>query len=204
MKLIGRLFSWFGAAVTAFCLATFLSQGVLLVMLWHRGYLTTEKISRLQAVIANVDYHQIRTDLKQADLQSKLDPNQVGANALTKSQKVSLRRLASDIALIESRLRESGRRFGVQEEAFNGKVNTVETDVQRLTRGQLIRAIKNMATEQAKDNLVQIFNDGGIDDVLAIVRQMTPAEQTKVFAEFQTDEDKTTLNEILKLMRKSS
>ncbi|MBL8853356.1 MAG: hypothetical protein JNK57_05215, partial [Planctomycetaceae bacterium] len=61
----------------------------------------------------------------------------------------------------------------------------------------------NMASDQVKANMLQIVKDGGLEDVLAVVRQMTAAEQTKVFAEFQSDEEKATLNEILKLMRKT-
>ena len=201
MNMIGRLAGWLGAGMTAVCLATFLSQGVLLLMLWNRGYLTAEKLGRLQAVLADVDYHKIRSDMKQAAQQTADDPQQLAANSLIKSQNTSLGRRASDIALTESRLRETGRRFGVQEEAFNGKVNTMEADVRRTTRGQLVRAIKNMATDQAKANMIQIVKDDGIEDVLAVVRQMTAAEQTKIFAEFQTDEEKATLNDILKLMR---
>ncbi len=203
MKLIGRLASWLGAGLTAFCIATFLSQGVLLLMLWQRGYLTTDKVARLQAVMADVDYQKIRADLQQASQQAAADPKTLATNSLTKSQSAALNRRASDIALTEFRLREDGRRFGVQEEAFNGRVNTLESDVERTTKGQLVRAMKNMASDQVKANMLQIVKDGGLEDVLAVVRQMTAAEQTKVFAEFQSDEEKATLNEILKLMRKS-
>lgn len=203
MKLIGRLASWLGAGLTAFCIATFLSQGVLLLMLWQRGYLTTDKVARLQAVMADVDYQKIRADLQQASQQAAADPKTLANNSLTKSQAAALSRRASDIALTEFRLREDGRRFGVQEEAFNGRVNTLESDVERTTKGQLVRAMKNMASDQVKANMLQIVKDGGLEDVLAVVRQMTAAEQTKVFAEFQSDEEKATLNEILKLMRKT-
>jgi|JI8StandDraft_2_1071088.scaffolds.fasta_scaffold136066_1 hypothetical protein len=203
MKLIGRLASWLGAGLTAFCIATFLSQGVLLLMLWQRGYLTTDKVARLQAVMADVDYQKIRADLQQASQQAAADPKILANNSLTKSQSAALSRRASDIALTEFRLREDGRRFGVQEEAFNGRVNTLESDVERTTKGQLVRAMKNMASDQVKANMLQIVKDGGLEDVLAVVRQMTAAEQTKVFAEFQSDEEKATLNEILKLMRKT-
>ncbi|MBL8853355.1 MAG: hypothetical protein JNK57_05210, partial [Planctomycetaceae bacterium] len=140
MKLIGRLASWLGAGLTAFCIATFLSQGVLLLMLWQRGYLTTDKVARLQAVMADVDYQKIRADLQQASQQAAADPKTLATNSLTKSQSAALSRRASDIALTEFRLREDGRRFGVQEEAFNGRVNTLESDVQRTTKGQLVRA----------------------------------------------------------------
>ncbi|MBL8891405.1 MAG: hypothetical protein JNL67_15605 [Planctomycetaceae bacterium] len=201
MKLIGSLIGWCSSALTAICLATFLSQGVLLLVLWQRGYLTTEKVARLQAVISGVDYHQIRADLKQAAADSEANPKTLANNQILSKQADALRRKSSDVALIESRLRDTGRRFNVQEEAFSTKVNGLEAEVQRATRAQLVRAMKNMATDQVKDNMMQIVKDGGIEDALAVVRQMTNAEQTKVFSEFQSDEEKAALNEILKLMR---
>lgn len=203
MKLIVRLAGWLGAGLTAFCIATFLSQGVLLVMLWNRGYLTPEKIARLQALMADVDCHQIRADVRQASQQAAEDPETLAKNSVLKSQEAAINQRAGDIALTESRLREAGRRFGIQEEAFNGKVNTLETEALRLTKTQLVQTIKNMASDQAKANLMQIMEDGGIEDVLEVVRQMSTAEQTKVFSEFQTDEEKAAVNEILKLMRKT-
>ncbi|MDP1564477.1 MAG: hypothetical protein Q8M16_24110 [Pirellulaceae bacterium] len=204
MKLIGRLAGWLGAGLTAFCIATFLSQGVLLFMLWNRGYLTTEKLARLQAVMADVDYHKIRADVRQASQQAAEDPKALARNSVLKSQEASINQRAGDIALTEFRLREAGRRFGIQEEAFNGKVNTLETESLRMTKAQLVQAMKNMATDQVKANMMQIIKDGGIEDVLAVIRQMSTAEQTKIFSEFQTDDEKTALNEILKLMRKVS
>lgn len=201
MKMIGSLIGWCGSALTAICLATFLSQGVLLLMLWQRGYLTSEKVARVQAVISGVDYHQIRADMKEAAAKAGSDPKTLAINQVLSKQAEALRRKSSAVALVESRLRDTGRRFSVQEEAFSTQVNSLEAEVQRNTRAQLVRAMKNMANDQVKDNMMQIVKDGGLEDVLAVVRQMTNAEQTKVFSEFQSDEEKATLNEILKLMR---
>jgi hypothetical protein len=204
MKLIGRLMLWGGQGLAALCLATFLSQGVLLMMLWSRGYLTTEKVAKIQAIVAGVDYHQIRADLQQAAQTAAEDPKQLAMNELLAKQAEALGRRSSDIALNESRLRDSSRRFALQEEAFNGKVDSLETTIQQTTQGQLVRTMKNMSTDQVKANMVQIIKDGGIEDILAVVRQMTSSEQTKVFSEFQTDEEKVILNDILNLMRKKS
>lgn len=201
MKKIGSLIGWCGSAVTPICLATFLSQGVLLLMLWQRGYLTSEKVARVQAVMLGVDYHQIRADVKQAAAKVDSDPKTLANNQVLSKQADALRRKSSDVALVESRLRDTGRRFSVQEEAFSNQVNTLEAEVQRATQTQLVRAMKNMANDQVKDNMMQIVKDGGLEDVLAVVRQMSNAEQTKVFSEFQSDEEKATLNEVLKLMR---
>ena len=46
-----------------------------------------------------------------------------------------------------------------------------------------------------------IVKDGGLDDVVAVLRQMTKTEQSKVLSEFQSDEEKLLLGEILRSIR---
>jgi hypothetical protein len=203
MKLIAMLGRWFAGGLTLFCVATFLTQAVFLAALWARGFLTPDKVARIQAVMADVDYHEIRAQMQQQATQQELDPKRLATNDLVKFSETSLTRSTGDNALTESRLRESGRRLEIQEEAFHNKIAGMEAEVLKQTRNQLVRTMKNMAADQLKVNLANMAADGGMADVLAVIRQLNATEQTKVFSEFQSDEDKAILHDILQQMRQT-
>lgn len=201
MKLLGTAFHFLGAALSLFCVATFLTQLLLLGTLLARGILNQDKWEKLQAVASGVDYSQIRADLLDAEYQAENDPVSLASNDLVKIQDRALSLSASNIALTESRLRELGRRFAIQEDTFGGQVATLETNVLQTTRKQLVQLVKNMAADQVKDHMVRMVKDQALDDVLGVIRELNTGEQTKIFASFQTDEEKGVLNEILKKMR---
>jgi flagellar motility protein MotE (MotC chaperone) len=204
MKRLGPLLLLLGRGLSLLCIATFLSQVVLLATLWSRGMLTTQKLARVQTVLSGVEYDKIRADLLTAAEQQANDPKTRAVNARLAAQDSALQRRASDVALVESRLRESSRRFELQEETFNSKITTLENEVLRTTREQLIKTIRNMAPDQIKVTFVNMLRDQAGGDVLAVLRQSSPAEQSKIFAEFQTDEEQVLLNDILSLMRQTS
>jgi hypothetical protein len=203
MKMLGTLGRLMASGMAVFCVATFLTQLVFIAALWARGFLTQDKVARIQAVFADVDYQQIRSEMRAAARQQEMDPKKLATNVLVQLQETSLVRAVGDNALTESRLRESGRRLEIQEEAFHNKIAGMEAEVLKQTRNQLVRTMKNMAAEQLKANLAKMAFDGGMTDVLAIVRQLNAAEQTKVFSEFQSDEDRVILHDILQQMRQS-
>lgn len=201
MKRLGSLLLLMGRGLSLLCIATFLSQIVLLATLWSRGMLTTQKLARVQTVLSGVEYGKIRSELLTAAQEQANDPKNRAVNARLAAQDSALQRRASDVALVESRLRESSRRFELQEETFNSKIATLERDVLRTTREQLIKTVRNMAPDQIKTTFINMLRDQAGEDVLAVLRQCRPAEQSKIFAEFQTDEEKVILNDILSLMR---
>lgn len=203
MKRLGSLLLLAGRGLSLLCIATFISQLVLLATMWSRGMLTPQKMARVQTVMAGVEYEKLRTEiLTAAELQAN-DPQSRAVNSRLAAQQSALLRRASDVALVESRLRESSRRFELQEETFNSKIASLESDVLRTTREQLIKTIRNMAPDQIKATFINMLRDGAGEDMLAVLRQSSPAEQTKIFAEFQTDEEKIILNDILSLMRQT-
>lgn len=203
MKRIGSLLLLVGRGLSLLCIATFLSQFVLLATMWSRGMLTPQKIARVQTVMAGVEYEKIRSEILTAAEQQANDPQSRAVNSRLTAQQSSLQRRASDVALVESRLRESSRRFELQEETFNGKITTLERDVLRTTREQLIKTIRNMAPDQIKATFINMLRDGAGEEMLAVLRQSNPAEQSKIFAEFQTEEEQVILNDILRLMRQT-
>jgi len=203
MKRLSSLLLLLGRGLSLLCIATFLSQVVLATTMWSRGMLTPPKLARVQTVLAGVEYDKIRSEIVTAAQLQANDPQRLAVNSRLAAQQAALLRRASDVALNESRLRESSRRFELQEETFSGKIATLERDVLRTTREQLIKTVRNMAPDQIKATLVNMIRDGVGDEMLAILRRSTPAEQTKIFAEFQTDEEQVILNDILRLMRQT-
>lgn len=203
MKRFGSLLLLLGRGLSLLCIATCLSQLVLVATMWSRGLLTPKKVARVQAVMSGVEYAKIRSEILTATQQQANDPQSQVVNSRLVAQQSALLRRASDVALVESRLREASRRFELQEETFNGKIATLEQDVLRTTRGQLIKTIRNMASDQIKATFINMIRDGAGQEMLAVLRESNPAEQSKIFAEFQTEEEQVILNDILRLMRQT-
>lgn len=200
-KMIGKLLGFSLKSYAVLSTTLVLSQLVLLVTLWGKGFLDGQKIERLKAVYTDVDYQAIRIGLIEKDIQKKQDPDRLAETETIKTRQDSIDRMANRVALSEVQLREEGRRFELLEEAFTNEVVSLEKQIMASTRGQLMNTLKNMDSQQVKDSLVGIVRNGGLEDVLQVLRQMSNTEQAKIFAEFQTDEEKQLLNEILRSIR---
>lgn len=196
-----KIFSLLGSGFAFLCTTLVLSQLVIVSVLWGRGFLSSEKIHRLQAVYTDVDYQKIRSELVQQQEQAENDPVKLASTEVMLTRTTAINRLADDVALAEVRLRESGRRFELVEEAFANEVRRLEEEIISSTRLQLMNTLKNMDSAQTKDSLVGIVKDGGLDDVIAVLREMNKSERSKVFAEFQSEEESQMLAEILKSIR---
>jgi flagellar motility protein MotE (MotC chaperone) len=164
----------------------------------HRTGQQTLESLRVEPILAPPGQARVQS----AELEAN-DPQSRAVNSRLAAQQSALLRRASDVALVESRLRESSRRFELQEETFNGKIANLERDVLRTTREQLIKTIRNMAPDQIKATFINMIRDGAGEEMLAVLRKSNPAEQTKIFAEFQTEEEQIILNDILRLMRQT-
>ncbi|GEM_PF-1689985 len=201
MKMIFKLCGLMYNAYAFLATTLVLTQIVILFAFLGRGFLTNEKIDRLQAVYTDVDYQQIRLDLIQAQLVAAQDQDKLASTEVILARRVSINRLADDVALSELRLREAGRRFELVEETFTSQVEKLEKDILDATRKQLQSLLKNMDSAQLKASLVGIVQDGGMDDVVAVLENMSNNEQSKVFSEFQSEEEKKMLAEILTTIR---
>lgn len=200
-RMLALLIQWTGKSFAFLAATLVLTQLVGLVALWSKGFLTVEKLERVKAIYSGVDYQEIRLDLIEQNFQQQQDPERLASTKVLKTRKESIDRLASDVALVEVRLREAGRRFELVEESFHNEVMELEKEILQATRQQLMNTLKNMGSDQVKDNLVGIVQDGGLDDVVAVLRTMTKTEQAKIFEQFQTDEEKQLLSEILRSIR---
>ena len=196
--------------VVYFCAASFIAIAVGIGVLWSKGDLDGPKFVDILAAVYGLDLAEMRVRLQEA--QQGPGDVQIAYNkildARTKaSLDIDLRESAIDKTLGE--LHNLQNNVVIQRERHNQVVKSFEqrlTDYENNNDDQRLRKVRelieNMRPKQAKELLMMMVNDDAMDDVVGILGSLASDKQKKIIAEFKTPDEQTTLNLLLKEIRK--
>lgn len=216
-----KILTMLSSLLTAFCVATLLSQGVGLAWLWTQGALTSDKLFRMVAIIHDVDIDKMRDDLEESirpEDKEQASHQQVVQARLNESLDLDLRESALDKALsdmrrLQDRLSKEQRRYDQMKNSFDKRLAELEAGARDEGILALQRSLMAMQPKQAKDQIRMILDEtavplgpaGKIDNpmrsVVTVLKSMPIDKQKKILGEFKTPEETEQLHEILRQIR---
>lgn len=189
-KMIGLLAS----AAIYFCVATVIAQLVGLAVLWAKGHVGGDRTLDLLATMHGLP---TTADIKNQPQQDD-DPQVIYEEVLEKralaSLELSLRTSAmdnamTDILLQQGRLNESRRQYSEMLSQFEARLTEIRSGATNRALRDVQSTLEDLSPEQAKNQLVKMMQAGLIDNVVEILKAMSPDKRKKITAVFADDDE---------------
>jgi hypothetical protein len=195
--MIKRIMGGLGTLFVCFCVGTLISQAFLAAHLWSKWQLDRDKCAQLLTLAQGEDLVVVsRAALPQ---QEELAPEQPSLEEITEA------RLAEDLALQlrEQALRQAQEQVRFQQRTLSDQLKRHKHDENEKGTGMQtnVAMLQSMKPKQAKEQLVRMYDDGELDQVVMLMVDMADAKRKKICGEFRTDEENEKLGEILRRIR---
>ena len=195
-----KLIRWFAA----FCVATMIFQFVLLGYLVTRGTLNGPTVTKVVALANGID---ITGDRLEDILRRNQHQEQPDFDEILESRKLegldmdmqrrSLVALKDDIGSEWAMTQQERQRLDDRLASFDKKEKETLALAQQEGVKQVQRTLQTLDAVQAKDQLLRIYDDKRIDEVVNIIQAMPTDKRKDILGEFVTPEEADKLHEIL-------
>jgi hypothetical protein len=193
------------SALAAFCVATVMTQVILTGYLAARGALTAETASKLLALMNGID---ITGNRLQQILRDSADGEQPDFDEILEARKMqsydmdmrlrSQQEFRDQISTMLAELREERDRFDSRLASFRRELQDLRTGAQKEGLQDVQRTLQSLDPVQAKEQLMIMYDDERIDDVVTIVQAMSTEKRKDILAEFVSKDEADKLAEILR------
>jgi hypothetical protein len=199
MRIIGTTIIWF-------CVATVLAELAILAMGFWKGNLTQDHVTQTIALLNGIDISGQR--LQKAIAQGKEVPvpsreEVVNARAAKikelDDRSMALQRERSQLDELRKTLETEKKLFDDRRLAFEGKLNDLSKGLQDTSLGEVQRTLEALPPDQSKDQLLRMWKNGQNKDVVSILKGMPIDKRKKVMGEFEGEEQRLVLNEMLSM-----
>lgn len=198
MAMLLRLFG-------AFCIGTVLTQLIMLGYFVSRGTLNADTTTKVVALMNGIDITGERLVRIMNKTSSNEQPNFEEILAARKMASLDMDlRLRSqktfddELTQRASELREAQSRFDQRREAFDRKLEEVQRGAKEQGLKEVQRTLQAIAADQAKDQLLKMYEDQRIDYVVNIIQGIPIDKRKEILAEFVTPDEAEKLHEILR------
>ena len=191
-------------AFGAFCIGTIITQMIMMAYFAWRGTLSGDSLTKVIALVNGIDItgDRLVSILNKTNVSEQPTFQEILASRRMASLDMDLRirsqRVADDeLTELFAEFRESEGRFDQRREAFDRKL---EEDYQGAVQAGLKdvqRTLQSLAADQAKDQLMKIYDDEKIDDVVNIIQGIPVDKRKEILAEFTTPDEADKLHKIL-------
>lgn len=218
MNIVRLIMSGIPLAFGYFCLATVAAQVGLGAMMWSKDKLTQDKIMRYTAIAYGLDIADLPTnkpaepsiDASDEELtHEQLLTRRVNANDILADRKVAMQQETATIRSLEKEVKADRDRRALVRSNFRDFLNNLEEKVVIASLGDVQRTLETLAPRQAKDILLRMLADEGLNqgddvvaDVVTIFKAMPEAKYKKVLAEFKTENEQEVLHRLVMEMAK--
>jgi hypothetical protein len=203
-----RLTTALGALIVYLSIGTVLAQAVIVGFLWRRGCLDSEKLREFSEVMRGTRSTAIARQAasRLVDASEQLSFEQIERQRAVQARHIELREQAIQSGL--ERIRYERRKLGEEKESYERLRAAFEKHLEETRSGALaagrenIRLIwENIKPRQAKEQILQMIDNGELEDVVAILSGMPIGKRAKIVGEFKTEEENKKLDEILRMIR---
>lgn len=201
MRLLLRLF-------VAFCVATVLAQGIILLLAGIRGNLKSETLMKTVALLNGIDIsgdqlQKMFNDAKDQPVPTYEDVRDAQADKSKNLQmrEDSIRRMKEQTEEMLATLRKETVDFDRRKDEFYKLLEEKEANLLDESIKEVRRTLEALAPEQAKEQCSIMIKANKIDDVVAIFKEMPLDKRKKIMSEFVGEEGNDMLNEILMRLR---
>lgn len=191
--------------VSAFCVATVLTQCLVLGVLTARGNLDGDKVLKIVALTNGIDITGDRLQEMLDESRTTESPSfeEILEHRAERGLDMDLQRHAIDnyseqVQAYLRELQERTARFDLRREAFNARLDDLQQGQTDEGMRELQRTLEVLPPDQAKTQLLMIFDDGEIDTVVNIVQAMSADKRKKILREFVEPDEEKKLGEILR------
>jgi flagellar motility protein MotE (MotC chaperone) len=199
--MISKLLGAFGA----FCVATVLTQFILFGYFLTRGSINGDTTTKIVALLNGIDITGNRLqqimrageDREQPDFDDILEARKMESfdmDIRLRSQKGYRDELATMLAEIKA----EGSRLDERLTDFRADMDEISTSAKKKGIQDVQRTLQSLDPAQAKEQLLIMYDDERIDDVVTIVKAMSSEKRSSILGEFVSDKEAEKLAEILR------
>ena len=191
--------------LAAFCVATVLTQVILLSYFLIRGTLNRNSAIQLIALVNGIDVSGMR--LQEIYRQSEDYEQPSYTEILTQRKMMSLdmdvrlrsqQEFRDELSIMLADLRTDQDRFSDRLLAFRNELKELSEEAQDNGLQDVQRTLQSLDPEQAKEQLLIMYDDKRIDDVVTILQAMSTDARKDILAEFTTPDDVDILADVLR------
>lgn len=207
--MIGRMLR-IGTLLFAYsCIATIIAQMIGLGMLWSKGSLESGRLMQALAAIEGVDLAAMQQEAVEARI--TLNPGQPSIEEIIQARAEGLRQIEmKEIAVsagmqeIENQFRsleEEKHQFELVRQKFGEELETMYADALVEGRDNARILLENLKPKQAKEQILQMLENGEIDQVVTLLSEMPVSKRGKIAREFKAEDEVVKLAQILERVR---
>ena len=176
-----KLFSVF----VAFCVATVLTQIILFGYFLTRGVVNGETMTKVVALLNGIDIsgNRLQQILRQSEDREQPDFDDILEARKMESYDMDLRlrsekEFSDDLSVKLAELTDERERLDERLDAFQRELEEIREGAQKQGLQDVQRTLQSLDAAQAKEQLLIMYDDERIDDVVTIVQAMS-TEKTK-------------------------
>jgi hypothetical protein len=201
MKKLFNLFLWF-------CTATLVAQCVIIGLSYFRGNLSGKSVTQIIALLNGIDIpgerlknaiasgQEIPIPTRQEILDAK-----VQASLELDTKEKSLDRYAQQLEMEQKRQELENQKLAQRIQEHDQLVAAFKSGMQTESLTEVQRLIEVMAPDQAKVQLLSMWQNGSNTDVVTIIKALPEGNRKKIIAEFNDPASAEALSAILKAVR---
>jgi hypothetical protein len=199
------MISTLGRGFVAFCVATVLTQMILLAVFLVRGSVNTETGTKIVALLNGID---ISGNRLQQILRESQDREQPDFDEILEARKLksydmdmrlrSEREFRDELSAMQAEVSDERARLDERLASFQRELEEIRQGVEKEGLREVQRMLQSLDAAQAKEHLLIMYDDERIDDVVTIVQAMSTDKRKDILAEFVTKDEADKLAEILR------
>lgn len=198
MEKVLRLFA-------ALCVATVLTQLVITTVYAVRGTLNPDSATQIVGLLNGIDMSAERIRVAMVDSETTQQPSyeEVLRERAIEGLDMDLRlssqaKYREELEMMLANLREERDRFDLRREEFQEELKRIKEGAQKDGMRELQKTLQAMDPEQAKEQLVRMYEDDRIEDIVNIIQATALDKRTDILAEFVSEQEAALLEEILR------
>lgn len=196
------------SALAAFCVATVLTQVILTGYLASRGALTAETMTKLLALVNGIDItgNRLQQILRESEDREQPDFDEILEARKLQSYDMDMRlrsqkEFRDELSIMLVELRTERDRFDERLNSFRQELEELRQGAQKEGLQDVQRTLQALDAVQAKEQLLIMYDDERIDDVVTIVQAMPIDKRKDILAEFVSKDEADKFAEILRRIR---
>ena len=189
----------------AFCVATVLTQVILLSYFLIQGTLNRNSAIQLIALVNGIDVtgRRLQEIYQQGENYEQPSYAEILAERKMTSLDMDIRlrsqqQFRDEISVMLADLRTDQDRFSDRLLAFRNELKEINEEAEDNGLQDVQRTLQSLEPEQAKEQLLIMYDDKRIDDVVTILQAMSTDARRDILAEFTTPADVEILADILR------
>ncbi|MGB7327214.1 MAG: hypothetical protein WBD31_20225 [Rubripirellula sp.] len=192
-------------AFVGFSVATIITQMILFGYILSRGHMNGDTFTKVIALANGIDIsgNRLQQILKQSEDREQPDFDEIlearklqgyDSEVRIKSQLAFRDEVSTELAALKT----ERNRFDERLTSFRRELEEIQQGAQQKGIQDVQRTLQTLDPAQAKEQLLIMYDDGRIDNVVTIIQAMSSEKRKDILAEFVGNGDKDKLADILR------